>query len=76
MVSIPPSPEATGMLPDDPRELPLRGQVARRRLLSPEGETDPLVALLAGLKREPGVPEMTDAEIAAEIAAARAGPES
>lgn len=38
----------------------------------PKGEVDPLVVLLAGLDREAGVPEMTEAEIESEIAAHRA----
>ena len=72
MVPIPLSPEAADMLRDDPGKLPLVGQMVTRLLRSPDGEVDPLVALLAGLKRESGVPEMTEAEIEAEIAAYRA----
>jgi hypothetical protein len=72
MVPIPLSAEAADVLRDDPGKLSLAGQMLTRLLHSPDGEADPLVGLLAGLKREPGVPEMTEAEIEAEIAAYRA----
>ncbi len=72
MVPVPLSPEAADMLRDDPAKLSLAGQMLTRMLHSPEGEADPLVALLAGLERESGVPDLSDAEIEAEIAAYRA----
>lgn len=72
MVPVPLSPEAADMLRDDPAKLALAGQMLTRLLHTPAGEADLLVALLAGLKREPGVPDLTAAEIEAEIAAYRA----
>lgn len=72
MVPVPLSQEAADMLRDDPAKLSLAGQMLARLLHSLEGETDPLVALLSGLKREPGAPNLSDAEIEVEIAAYRA----
>jgi hypothetical protein len=72
MVPIPLSPEAADLLRADPGKLPLVGRMVTRLLHSPQGEVDPLVALLAGLPREPRVPSMTEADIDAEIAAHRA----
>ncbi|WP_203074722.1 hypothetical protein [Falsiroseomonas ponticola] len=72
MVPAPPPPEAANTPLDDPAKLSLAGQMLTRLLHSPEGEADALVVLLAGLKREPGVPDLSDAEIEAEIAAYRA----
>lgn len=43
-----------------------------RLLQSPQAKDDPLVAMLAGLARAPGLLAMTEAEIDAEITAYRA----
>jgi hypothetical protein len=72
MVPVSLSQEVADMLRDDPAKLSLAGQMLTRLLHTPVWEADPLVALLAGLKRESGVPDLTDAEIEAEIAAYRA----
>lgn len=69
-VQVPPT--AAALLRDDTAKLSLAGQMLTPLLHSPEGEADPLVALLAGLKRDPGVPDLTDAEIEAEITTYRA----
>lgn len=71
MLPIPLSAEAAKILRDDPGKLSLAGEMLTRMLHLSPGDDDPLFALLKGLKREPGVAEMTAEEIEAEIAAVR-----
>ena len=72
MVPIPLSPEAAERLGGDAARREAVGRMVSRLVASPAGAPDQIEALLNALPRDPGMPEMTAEEIAAEIAAARA----
>jgi len=72
VLGVPVTRAAAAVLAGDPRRIDRLGALVSRLVAPGAGGADPLVEWLAALPRDPAAPELTEAEIAAEVAAARA----